>query len=305
MMRRSKQEENDQQPKVIGGQEKKPNREKLSNLLLEYLKKHPRMRTVAFVLFLIMIPGSVFIGYYAWFKGMPLVVQWASGGILLWVPAAFALIILACLPIWALMLAFPGLGKVISLSLSAEEEKVSNTFDTVAKEEAKLNELIEGKDSAGLLPLLRYSRIQLEAYYKIGLNQTRRGFLYAVIAMWVGFFFLISGFSIYILPIEKIGLIRPQTDVNFLLIGVGAIIEFVSALFLWIYRSSTSQLTYFYNRQMYTHSVMMCFRIAESMKDADDTKRIIVEKVLERTWSLDRPEAPATGGIDKLLKKKK
>jgi len=119
--------------------------------------------------------------------------------------------------------------------------------------------------------------------------------------MWIGFAFLIIGFSTYFLPVERIGLNQPD-NINTALISVGAIIEFISALFLWVYRSSTGQLTYFYNRQMYTHSVVLCYKIAESMsKGGDEAKQKIVEKVLERTWSVERPAPPNSKGIKDLI----
>ena len=275
--------------------------ESVTAIILKFLQRHSGWRAVAIIILLICIPGAIVVGYFSWFHGIRLMVAWPSGKFfLVWVPAAFAIMILACLPIWILMVVFQGLGKIVSISLAVQDKEVTGTLDIVAEEEKKFLDSVEGLDHAGLMPLIRYSRIQLEAYYKIGLTQTRRGFLYAVIAMWVGFIFLITGFSIHILPIENLGLIRPPNNINYVILGVGAIIEFVSALFLWIYRSSTSQLTYFYDRQMYTHSVMICFRIAENMKDGDATKKTIVEKVLERKWSPERPTPPSTGRLNKM-----
>jgi hypothetical protein len=275
----------------------------LSSAMLEYLRRHGRWRAAALAVLLILIPGSVVVGYYSWFHGIPFITSWASGRVFPWIPGAFAIMILAILPVWILMFVFPALGKVMSLSLEEEDEEVRTTLDIVASEEKRLLDSVEGQDQTGLMPLIRYSRVQLEAYYKIGLTQTRRSFLYAVIAMWVGFAFLIIGFSTYMVPIEKLGLVRPQQDIDVVLIVVGAVIEFVSALFLWVYRSSTNQLTYFYNRQMHNHSVVMCYRIAESMAEGDETKKTIVEKVLERTWSPERQPLPTAGGISKLLGK--
>ena len=51
-------------------------------------------------------------------------VEWASGTILTWIPAGFAIMVLAFLPIWILMFVFPALGRIIALSLAIEEDKV-------------------------------------------------------------------------------------------------------------------------------------------------------------------------------------
>jgi len=75
----------------------------------------------------------------------------------------------------------------------------------------------------------------------------------------------------------------------------------VSALFLWVYRSSTGQLTYFYNRQIHTHNVVMCFRIASSMENSDEAKRSIVDKVLDRTWEVNQPVPVGAKWFGKLV----
>jgi hypothetical protein len=60
-----------------------------------------------------------------------------------------------------------------------------------------------------------------------------------------------------------------------------------------VYRTSIRQLTYFYNRQMYNHSVLMCQRIADGMKESDPVKKTIVEKVLDRSWVLEKEALPS------------
>jgi hypothetical protein len=175
----------------------------------------------------------------------------------------------------------------------------------VRSKEDEASAKLEETDQVGLLPLLRYSRAQLEAYYLVGLSQTRRSFLNSVLAMWLGFILLLVGVCLYVGPVEKLGLTRPQQDFTIFIMGGAAIIEFISALFLWVYRSSTGQLDYFYDRQMHTHNVVMCYRIASTMEKADDTKRLIVQKVLERTWAPDRPQPTGAKGLRELLTKLK
>ena len=57
--------------------------------------------------------------------------------------------------------------------------------------------------------------------------------------------------------------------------------ELVSALFLFIFRSSTNQLTYFYNRQIFIHNALLSYKMATSMEEPDTAKRMIIEKILE------------------------
>lgn len=143
------------------------------------------------------------------------------------------------------------------------------------------------------MPLLRYSRVQLEAYYEIGLTQTQRSFRYSVIAMWIGFSVIVSGIVIRVVDLGKFGVRPLDSDVSTLIIVSGAIIEVISALFLWVYRSSIRQLTYFYNRQLYNHSVLMSQRIAETMTSADEVKKTIIEQLLDRSWTFEPDTLPS------------
>jgi len=92
---------------------------------------------------------------------------------------------------------------------------------------------------------------------------------------------IISGVVINFMP-DRVRANFDAATLQQVSVAGGIVIEIISALFLWVYRSSLQQLTYFYNRQMDNHSVMICQRIAETMKDSDETKKVIVEKILER-----------------------
>ena len=276
----------------------------LFGVLIKYLENKKQYRTPAIIILLLCYPASLIVFYFCWFEGIPYLIDWANGSTLIWltwIPAAFGIFLLVFIPIWVIMGLSSLIRSVASISLHEEEHEVKRSIDKVLSEEEKLLNTVETGDKSGLIPLIKYSRLQLEAYYKIGLSQTRKSFRYSVIAMWIGFVFLILGFSTYFVPVEKLGLHRPE-NINSALIAVGAIIEFISALFLWVYRSSTSQLTYFYNRQMYTHSVVLCYNIAESMESgADEAKQKIVAKVLERSWSVERPSPPNSKGLQDLI----
>ena len=181
------------------------------------------------------------------------------------------------------------------ISISKEDVKVQEAQKSVHETEREAIDKLEQTDAAGLLPLLKYSRAQLEAYYAVGLSQTRRSFFHAVLAMWLGFILLLVGIALYVAPVEKLGLKPPAQEFNILILSGAAIIEFISALFLWVYRSTTAQLTYFYNRQMYSHTAILCFRMASAMeKDkADHSRSAIVKKLLD--WN-EKPERPPLEG---------
>jgi len=148
-----------------------------------------------------------------------------------------------------------------------------------------------------LLPLLRYSRAQLVQYYTMGLEQTRRSFFHAAIAMWLGFLLLIAGVFLYIGPVEDLGLRRPEGDFNVLIISSAVIVEVISALFLWVYRSTISQITFYYRLQMRTHTAVLCFRMAASMANGDQAKLAIVTSMLDSSILPDHPQAQGSSGL--------
>jgi hypothetical protein len=111
--------------------------------------------------------------------------------------------------------------------------------------------------------------------------------------MWIGFTIITFGVVIHVIDLDRFGLRPIDTNINTLIIISGAIVEIISALFLWVYRSSIKQLTYFYNRQMYNHSVLMSQRIAETMSDSDELKKIMIEKLLDRSWVNESNSLPS------------
>jgi hypothetical protein len=257
--------------------------------------------TLATVCFLAILPAA----YFTWYILVPRLWNWSVEHVWPFVFTWVAFLFLFCVPIWIAIAATSFARTLLDLYVAAEEAEFDQAVQTVrTRQNAALSASGE-TDSAGLLPLLRYSQEELTAYYRVGLNQTRRSFLNSVLAMWLGFILLLAGVALYVGPVEKLGLQRPDQEFKVLIMGGAAIIEFISALFLWVYRNSTGQLTYFYNRQMHTHNVVMCFRIASTMQNPDDTKKLIVEKVLQQTWAPERPPMIGAKGFQRLLDKAK
>jgi hypothetical protein len=212
--------------------------------------------------------------------------------------ALFAPVILVGIP-------FVVLSSVVDVYARVINDEVSRTFDTAREEQGVAESELAMHDASGLKPLVRYSRIQLESYYRIGLIQTQRSFRYSVIAMWFGFFVILAGIVYQMFSLDQY--FHPGTDkpdLKFVTLVSGAIIEVIAALFLWVYRSSIVQLTYFYNRQMHLHNVIFCYRMASSMTSKDDTIRLIIGKVLDQTWTIDRPATPSGKVVSDMLGKK-
>jgi hypothetical protein len=269
--------------------------------LRKFLIKRPRTVLLGWSIvglaFLLLIPVAFFFWYF-----LPLGLwKWASAEWAHWVPAFLAYCILFFIPIWVAMLPIGLANFFAEVSFAIEDTAIHKAQEAVRETEQDAINRLEQTDAAGLLPLLRYNRAQLDAYYEIGLKQTRGSFYNAVVAMWLGFILLLVGTALYVGPVEKLGLIQPPPDFNILILSGAAIVEFISALFLWVYRSTTAQLTYYYKLQMHNHTSILCFRMASTMQQADETKRTIIEKVLEWTAMPERPPLVGAKGLRNLL----
>lgn len=199
------------------------------------------------------------------------------------------------------------IAKIISWYAEEEKSQVEKTIKEFEKEEEIIAKEISEKDTAGLLPTIRYSGETLKTYYKISIKQTSRSFSFSVIAMFMGFFIILFGIaSTFGFLAYLFREIRP-TDINNIVIAGGVLAEIISALFLWVYNKSSSQLTYFYNRQIQAHNVILAFRIADTMcgTTKDETKREIVKNILETSMT-PQPEMklPSGSGFKNLLKTK-
>jgi hypothetical protein len=259
------------------------NSEKPENVFIKFLRLNKSFRIPALaVLVLLALASMGGLIYLCWYIWLPSLWSWGFEPTT-WrsIFSAIGAFYLVCIP-FSPLAGSSFIGNILSLYLNEQEEVVAGKFSELNRGQQSIEAELETKDKAGLIPLIRYSRLQLEAYYRIGLDQTHRSFRYSIIAMWVGFIVIISGVGINFLPIS-IRELFAVSNVKDISISGGTVIEIISALFLWVYQSSINQLTYFYNRQMDNHNVLICQRIAETMKKSDDTKKVIIEKILERS----------------------
>ena len=156
--------------------------------------------------------------------------------------------------------------------------------EEASKEQIELEKDLIQKDTTGLIELVKNSRLQLQEYYYKGHSQAEKSFRYSILAMWIGFGVIITGVAAYIFQIVGSTSSTSTGGIHILTVASGAVIEVVSALFLWVYSRSIRQLTYFYDRQSYNHHIVMCTTIAEKADKPDDIRKLIVERVLEHSW---------------------
>lgn len=251
------------------------------NKFLAFLRTHKRIRNLAFCGLIVLSPilggGIAYICILIW---LPELWSWGFNPIT-W-RATFAVvgsIYLLFIPYLPIALSVSWILELSGLYAKEAEDRVRQQIDAVMTGQDELEKSLQAEDSFGLVKLIRYSRLQLQAYYQIGLSQSQRSFRYSIVAMWIGFFVIVLGVVGYMIPKEILIYTPPSKAHELALLG-GLIIEIISAVFLWVYKSSMNQLTYFYDRLQQNHNALIAFTIAESMADKDSAKKIIVEQLV-------------------------
>ena len=243
------------------------------------------------LLIMLLIMGALV--WLCWVLAIPALITWGFTE-LSWRAffAGFAILYLAIIPL-APLAWLPDL-----ISFWSEYAKERDALDrqvTKARDaQRQIEKHLLKDDPFQLVRLLTYSRQILSEYYAIGTSQAHRSFFYSLVAMWLGFAVLIGGvighfFGVITAPASEIVLLT------------GVVIEFIAAIFLWLYRYAIRQLTYFYSRQLKLHNTLLAYRLACDAGDKKaETIKLIVELLLVEG---ERPtiDAPSSGGITNLL----
>lgn len=245
--------------------------------------KSIRTRTAVLItLITLSIVLTILAGYFCFFVWLPQLWGWGFTpptwkGIF----SVLGAIYLVIGPFFPFILSGPVISGILKLYADDAEKMYNAKIDEIHDKQSNLEDVLSQKDTEGLIPLVKYSRIELQQYYKIGLDQTQGSYRYSIIAMWIGFLIITFGIISYIIPSDLINKDFSSGNIQILTVGSGVVIELISALFLWIYKSSISRLTYFYNRQVFIHNALFAFKISNSMVDPDKAKELIVAKILE------------------------
>lgn len=195
----------------------------------------------------------------------------------------FGAFFLITIPVMAIALLGIWFENVFEIYANDAQKEFKERLNEIEKQRVSYEEKLEQTDSELLIPLITYSKLELETYYKIGLNQTQKSYKHSILSMWIGFSIIVLGILMFIFPLN---IIFPKLEIipkeiKTLTVSSGIIIQLISALFLWIYKNSMSQLTYFYNRQIFIHNSLFAFRVAQTMDNSDEAKKEIVTKILD------------------------
>lgn len=206
-----------------------------------------------------------------------------DGGFWSGVFSIFGAFFLITIPIVAVVFLGIWFENVFEIYANDAQKEFKERLKDIEKERISYEEKLEKTDSELLIPLITYSKLELETYYKIGLNQTQKSYKHSIIAMWIGFAVIIFGLLLFIIPLKAF---FPRFEIipngiKSMTVASGIIIQLISAFFLWIYKNSMKQLTYFYNRQIFIHNSLFAFRVAQTMKNSDEAKKEIVSRILD------------------------
>jgi hypothetical protein len=263
-----------------------------------------KMLLIITLLLFIVVAGALV--YLCWIRAIPLLWSWGFGD---WSIAKLGKSILAIVGMLYLVIIpfLPlGIGPRVVIFL---EEVSSYRHDVKTAREAQQNieQELSDKDPNQIVLVLRYSRELLGEYYALGMHQAQRSYRYALIAMWLGFLVLLAGVA------NQLGWLKalfPEafkntdaTQDNTVVLLAGTVMEFIAAAFLWVYRTSTQQLIYFYRRQFMLHRTLLATRMAKDMAQrAEEATLCIIQKLVEEVDDF-KTDAAGGGGFSKLLRK--
>ncbi|MBE7177530.1 MAG: hypothetical protein INR69_14060 [Mucilaginibacter polytrichastri] len=230
-----------------------------------------------------MLLATCLLAWYSWFIWLPSLLNWGFSPLSLrCIPAVLGALVLLCLPVYPFALStqwINDLARTHAAKAAREHQKQREALQAKSKEYEKD---MDDADPNKLVALITFSKIELESYYDIGLRHNRRSYVYSITAMWIGFFVILTGLILFTVPLPRVNPeLTGDKSLKALSVGSGLVIELISALFLWIYKNSNEQLTYFYNRQIYVHNALFAVRIAETMTNPDEAKGRIIDSILE------------------------
>ncbi|GEM_PF-2615028 len=263
------------------------------NYIIEWLKyKSKFVRFVAsFTIILGFLSLIVFVSYYYLTKIIPYLWHWGFDPFnWKFFLSFFAILFSFAFYAMPIALFFGFFQDLMSIYASEAEIDFNKKIKEFEDKQVKYQEKLESSDELYLIPLVTFSRIELEQYYKIGVSQTQKSYNYSILSMWIGFLIIILGVLLFYFPIDIGNSFFADGNVKILVLISGLITELISVMFLWIYKNSIKNLTYFYNRQIFIHNTLLAYKISSSMENSDEAKKIIVQKILDFGFKMNRQE---------------
>jgi len=127
---------------------------------------------------------------------------------------------------------------------------------------------------------------ELREYYVISKRQANRAFSSTLIICILGFIVFVAGIVVNVLSMQDVIV---YTTIS------GCIIEVISGLFFWLYKSTNTQLNLYHERLGATEKYLTAMQLAEKMspEKKDEIYRYIIEVILTDNSTVAR-KAPIT-----------
>lgn len=162
---------------------------------------------------------------------------------------------------------------VLSLWIKQESDHKISVEDTKAAKEASDLSREQLEQSKDVVSLMINNVSELREYYVISKRQANRAFTSTLIICILGFVIFIVGIILSAVIGQELAL---YTTIS------GGIVEVISGLFFWLYKSATNQLNLYHERLGYTEKYLTAMQLAENISPErkDETYRYIIEMVL-------------------------
>jgi hypothetical protein len=270
--------ENDQKLKKDNPEEEELNiGGAIKNWIENVLSKSPFLKKVInWLVPIILISGSFYLTYWCWYKNLPLLLHAPKGetnGV-----AGFFILVA---PVIAFISSFAIIGWLVDIEDISAKNIYESHLEKLKNEQRAFRERINNSDLDLIIDLVGYSRSELQTYYEMGLGQAKKSYNYSIVAMWLGFLIIVGGIVLYLVPLPYVNNNFLSGNVQVLTVVSGLIVEMIGALFFFMYRNSTNQLIYLYNRQRVMFDSVICLQICREMENKDDVYRLIIENILD------------------------
>lgn len=153
--------------------------------------------------------------------------------------------------------------------------------ETEEVKQAVNNTIEQIKDSDNVIDLMIKNVAELREYYIISKQQANKAFSSALLISILGFVVFISGIII--------SYFSGQNIIAFTTIA-GSVVEVISGLFFFLYKSSLTQLNIYHERLGSTEKYLTAMQLIEKMSDdkKDENYRFLMESILIDNSSIVR-----------------
>lgn len=121
---------------------------------------------------------------------------------------------------------------------------------------------------------IRMSYKYLDQYYLQTREHAQQGFMICAIASVCGFILVCFGIRF---------MLSGQVSSSYITCGAGTIIEFISAVFFYLYNKTVISMSNYHNKLVLSHNVSIALRVAESLPQEEkvEAKRAIIHELIK------------------------